>query len=86
MTPYASSIIDFYFSSKDTGFATGKSSLPLNSAVILYTHEWGADLDAKISEWNSAGVLLEDPARDQSDLLCVNRRFAAHSSQNSKIN
>jgi photosystem II stability/assembly factor-like uncharacterized protein len=41
MTSYATSIIDFHFISKDTGFATGKGLLPIESAVILYTTNGG---------------------------------------------
>jgi photosystem II stability/assembly factor-like uncharacterized protein len=42
MSAYASSIIDLHFVSKDTGFATGKSPLSLELAVILYTTDGGA--------------------------------------------
>ncbi|HUR67255.1 MAG TPA: YCF48-related protein [Chitinophagaceae bacterium] len=41
MSAYASSIIDLNFTSKDTGFATGKGPLPLESGVILYTTNGG---------------------------------------------
>lgn len=39
---FASSLIDMYFLNKDTGFATGKGPLPLETAVILYTTDGGA--------------------------------------------
>ena len=41
MYQYASSLIDMYFISKDTGFVTGKSSDLQNTAVILYTTDGG---------------------------------------------
>jgi photosystem II stability/assembly factor-like uncharacterized protein len=41
MSGYATSLIDMYFTSKDTGFVTGKGLLPLESAVILYTTNGG---------------------------------------------
>jgi len=43
MSQYASSIIDLFFINKDTGFATGKSNLPLEEATILYTTNGGID-------------------------------------------
>jgi photosystem II stability/assembly factor-like uncharacterized protein len=42
MSAYGSSLIDFYFLNKDTGFVTGKGPLPLEQAVILYTTDGGA--------------------------------------------
>lgn len=47
MSQYASSIIDLYFLNKDTGFATGKSKLPLESGIILYTTNGGASWSVK---------------------------------------
>jgi photosystem II stability/assembly factor-like uncharacterized protein len=41
MGNYASSLIDMYFTSKDTGFATGRGPLPSKTAVILYTTDGG---------------------------------------------
>lgn len=41
MSGFTTSIIDMYFSSKDTGFVTGKGKSPLESAVILYTTDGG---------------------------------------------
>jgi hypothetical protein len=41
MSDYASSLIDMHFISKDTGFATGSSLLPLRTAIILYTTNGG---------------------------------------------
>jgi len=41
MHMYATSLIDMYFLNKDTGFATGKGLLPLETAVILYTTDGG---------------------------------------------
>jgi len=41
MQPYASSIIDMHFTSKDTGFATGRGPLPLRTGIILYTTNGG---------------------------------------------
>jgi photosystem II stability/assembly factor-like uncharacterized protein len=41
MHMYATSLIDMYFLNKDTGFATGKGPLPLETAVILYTTDGG---------------------------------------------
>jgi photosystem II stability/assembly factor-like uncharacterized protein len=41
MSDYASSLIDIHFISKDTGFATGSSLLPLKTAIILYTTNGG---------------------------------------------
>ncbi|MFZ1264050.1 MAG: hypothetical protein WAT34_11140, partial [Chitinophagaceae bacterium] len=41
MSGYATSLIDMYFTSKDTGFVTGKGLLPLETAVILYTTNGG---------------------------------------------
>jgi photosystem II stability/assembly factor-like uncharacterized protein len=52
MHSYASSIIDLNFTSKDTGFATGKSPLPQESAVILYTTDGGASWTKKF-EYNT---------------------------------
>lgn len=42
MSAYATSLIDMYFISKDTGFVTGSGLAPLESAVILYTTNGGA--------------------------------------------
>jgi len=47
MSSYASSIIDLNFTSKDTGFATGKSPLPQESGVILYTTDGGVSWTKK---------------------------------------
>lgn len=47
MSAYASSIIDFHFINKDTGFATGRSKLPVNSAIILYTTNGGLSWSVK---------------------------------------
>jgi len=47
MHMYASSIIDMYFLSKDTGFVTGKGPKPFLSAVILYTTNGGASWSIK---------------------------------------
>jgi photosystem II stability/assembly factor-like uncharacterized protein len=41
MSPYATSIIDFNFTSRDTGFVTGKGPGPIESAIILYTTDGG---------------------------------------------
>jgi photosystem II stability/assembly factor-like uncharacterized protein len=41
MQQYATSLIDMYFISKDTGFATGAGPAPLETAVILYTTDGG---------------------------------------------
>src|SRR5258705_1261367 len=41
MSGYATSLIDMYFISKDTGFATGSGLAPLKTAVILYTTNGG---------------------------------------------
>ena len=41
MHSYATSLIDLYFINKDTGFATGRGPLPLQTAVILYTTDGG---------------------------------------------
>ncbi len=41
MSMYATSLIDLYFISPDTGFATGKGPMPLETAVILYTTDGG---------------------------------------------
>jgi photosystem II stability/assembly factor-like uncharacterized protein len=41
MSSYATSIIDFHFTSKDTGFATGRGPAPLRQAIILYTTNGG---------------------------------------------
>jgi photosystem II stability/assembly factor-like uncharacterized protein len=51
MSSYASSIIDLNFTSKDTGFATGKSQF-LKSAVILYTTDGGASWSKKFESIN----------------------------------
>jgi photosystem II stability/assembly factor-like uncharacterized protein len=42
MSAYASSIIDMHFINKAVGFVTGKSPLPQESGVILYTTDGGA--------------------------------------------
>ncbi len=42
MGAYASALIDMYFITADTGFATGKSPAPFNNAIILYTTNGGA--------------------------------------------
>jgi photosystem II stability/assembly factor-like uncharacterized protein len=47
MKSYASSLIDMYFINKDTGFATGTSQLPLQTAIILYTVDGGANWTTK---------------------------------------
>ena len=52
MSAYASSIIDLNFTSKDTGFATGKGVLPIESAVILYTTNGGASWSKKFESIN----------------------------------
>ena len=41
MQQYASSLIDMYFISKDTGFVTGRSVDSLHTAIILYTTDGG---------------------------------------------
>ena len=44
MRPYATSLIDLYFTSKDTGFATGRAGIKYgdpSSAIILYTTDGG---------------------------------------------
>ena len=41
MHAYASHLIDMYFINKDTGFATGSSVLPAQTAIILYTADGG---------------------------------------------
>jgi hypothetical protein len=41
MSAYASSIIDMHFLNKAVGFATGKSPLPLETGIILYTTDGG---------------------------------------------
>ena len=47
MTVHASSIIDMYFINKDTGFVTGKSPSPFETAIILYTTNGGATWSIK---------------------------------------
>jgi photosystem II stability/assembly factor-like uncharacterized protein len=47
MSAYATSIIDLFFINKDVGFATGKSPLPLESGIILYTTNGGASWTTK---------------------------------------
>lgn len=47
MSAYATSIIDFHFINKDTGFATGKGLPPLESAIILYTTNGGVSWSVK---------------------------------------
>lgn len=47
MSLHASSIIDFYFLNKDTGFVTGKSPLPIATAIILYTTNGGQSWSIK---------------------------------------
>ncbi len=47
MAAYASSLIDMHFISADTGFATGKSPAPLESAIILYTTDGGTTWTTK---------------------------------------
>jgi photosystem II stability/assembly factor-like uncharacterized protein len=41
MSAYASSIIDMHFINKAVGFVTGKSPLPLETGIILYTTDGG---------------------------------------------
>ncbi len=41
MKAYAGSLIDMVFINKDTGFAAGRSPLPLRASVILYTTNGG---------------------------------------------
>jgi photosystem II stability/assembly factor-like uncharacterized protein len=47
MAAYASSLIDMHFINADTGFATGKSPAPIESAIILYTTDGGATWTTK---------------------------------------
>jgi hypothetical protein len=42
MSSYATSVIDLYFINKDTGFAVGKGTKPLEQSIILYTTNGGA--------------------------------------------
>jgi photosystem II stability/assembly factor-like uncharacterized protein len=47
MAAYASSLIDMHFINADTGFATGKSPAPIESAIILYTTDGGVTWTTK---------------------------------------
>ena len=47
MHTYATSIIDMHFINKDTGFVTGKSLGPVESAIILYTTNGGLTWSTK---------------------------------------
>lgn len=41
MSAYTTSVIDMYFINKDEGFVTGKSTRPLETAIILHTTDGG---------------------------------------------
>jgi photosystem II stability/assembly factor-like uncharacterized protein len=50
MRSYTTHLIDMYFLNKDTGFATGTGTLPLQPAVILYTTDGGMNWTHKFQD------------------------------------
>lgn len=47
MSAYTTSVIDMYFINKDEGFVTGKSTKPLETAIILHTTDGGQNWSVK---------------------------------------